>query len=200
MASDRGQNRYLDFVALQTLLRFENCSSSHCLLSSWRRFHVFESSHPSFHRTVFFGAPLAFLRGVALGLCRRCVIFMSSCRRVFLYILGRVLDVWGHILYRLYLHKLSLFCLVPCCSVTLLPCNLVTLLPCYSVILLLCYLVTPLPCYSHTLLLRYPVTLLPCYSVTLLPCFSVTLLLCYLVTLLSCYSVTFFPCYYVVIF
>ena len=47
-------------------------SSSHCLLSSWRRFHVFESSHPSFHRTVFFGPPL----------CRRCVIFMSSCRRV----------------------------------------------------------------------------------------------------------------------
>ena len=45
-----------------------------CLLSSWRRFHVFESSHPSFHRTVFFGAPL----------CRRCVIFMSSCRRLFL--------------------------------------------------------------------------------------------------------------------
>ena len=38
---------------------FENCSSSNCLLSSWRRFHVFESSHPSFHRTVFFGAPLA---------------------------------------------------------------------------------------------------------------------------------------------
>ena len=23
-------------------------------MSSWRRFHVFESSHPSFHRTVFF--------------------------------------------------------------------------------------------------------------------------------------------------
>ena len=33
--------------------------------------------------TVFFGAPLAFL-GVAIGLCRRCVIVMSSCRRVFL--------------------------------------------------------------------------------------------------------------------
>ena len=37
MASDRGQNRYSDFVALETLLRFENCSSSHCLLSSSRR-------------------------------------------------------------------------------------------------------------------------------------------------------------------
>ena len=53
MASDRGQNRYSDFVALEILLRFENCSSSHSLLSSWRRFHVFESSHPSFHRAVF---------------------------------------------------------------------------------------------------------------------------------------------------
>ena len=84
MASDRGQNRYSDFQALETLLRFENCSLSHCLLASWRRFHVFESSHPSFHRTVFLRAPLAFLRGVAIGLCRRCVIFMSSCRRVFL--------------------------------------------------------------------------------------------------------------------
>ena len=84
MAPDRGQNRYSDFVALETLLRFENCSSSHCPLSSRRRFHVFESSHPSFRRTDFFGAPLAFLRGVAKGLCRRCVIFMSSCRRVFL--------------------------------------------------------------------------------------------------------------------
>ena len=65
MTSDRGQNRYSDFVALETLLRFENCFSSHCLLSSWRRFHVLESSHPSFHRTVFFGVLLAFLRGVA---------------------------------------------------------------------------------------------------------------------------------------
>ena len=84
MASDRGQNRYSDFLALETLLRFENYFSSHCLLSSWRRFHVCESSHPLFHRTVFFGVPLASLRGVAMGLCRRCVIFMSSCRRVFL--------------------------------------------------------------------------------------------------------------------
>ena len=93
MASDLGQNRYSDFVALETLLRFENCSSSHCLLSSWRRFHVVESSHPSFHRTVFFGAPLAFLRGVAMGLCRRCVIFMSSCNQVFLSSTG--LHTWA---------------------------------------------------------------------------------------------------------
>ena len=38
----------LTFHGPQTLLRFENCSSSYCLLSSWRRFHVFESSFPSF--------------------------------------------------------------------------------------------------------------------------------------------------------
>ena len=40
-ATDRGQNRYSDFVALETLLRFENCSSSNCLLSSWRRFVIY---------------------------------------------------------------------------------------------------------------------------------------------------------------
>ena len=126
--SDRGQNRYSDFVALETLLRFENCSSSHCLLSSWRRCHVFESSHPSFHRTVFFGAPLAFLRFVAMGLCRRCVIFMSSYRRVFLS--STVLHTWvgtwcmgTYIVPTQYLHKYkpSIFCLVPSYSVTLLP-------------------------------------------------------------------------------
>ena len=33
MVSDRGQKRYSGFVALETLLRFENCSSSLCLLS-----------------------------------------------------------------------------------------------------------------------------------------------------------------------
>ena len=149
MASDRGQNRYSDFVALETLLRFENCSSSHCLLSSWRRFRVFESSHPSFHRTVFFGAPLAFPRGVAMGLCRRCVrrcvIFMSSCRRVFPTYLGR------------YLHKLYLPFFAWYLA-TLLPCYSVTLLPCYSVTLLLCPLVTLFPHF-------------PCSVVTLLSIF-----------------------------
>ena len=65
MASDRGQNRYSLFMAPQTLLRFENCSSSYCLLSSWRRFHVFESSFPSFVSSYcFLRAPLAFLRVV----------------------------------------------------------------------------------------------------------------------------------------
>ena len=51
MSSDRGQNRYSHFMATQTLLRFDNSSSSYCLLSS-------------FHRTLFFGAPLALLRVV----------------------------------------------------------------------------------------------------------------------------------------
>ena len=52
-------------MAPQTLLRFENCSSSYCLLSSWRRFHVFESSFPSFVSSYcFLRAPLAFLRVV----------------------------------------------------------------------------------------------------------------------------------------
>ena len=32
IASDRGQNRYSDFVALKTPLRFKNCSSRHSLL------------------------------------------------------------------------------------------------------------------------------------------------------------------------
>ena len=85
MASDRGQNRYSDFVALETLLRFENCSSSHCLLSSWRRFHVFESSHPSFHRTVVLES-VPCLRVVASPVssycCLRGVGSMSSSRRI----------------------------------------------------------------------------------------------------------------------
>ena len=130
-----------NFVVLETFLRFENCSSSHCLLSSWRRFHVFESSHPSFHRTVFFAVKLAFLRGAAMGLCPRCVIFMSSCPRT----------------------------LLPCHLVTLLSCYLVNLLPCYHVTLLPCYPVTLLPCYLVTLLPSSLVTLLPCYPVTLVP-------------------------------
>ena len=68
-------------------------SSSHCLLSSWRRFHVFESSHPSFHRTVFFEslsvvfvASVPCLRVVASLVssycCLRGVGSMSSSRRI----------------------------------------------------------------------------------------------------------------------
>ena len=75
----------------------------------------------------------------------------------------------------------SLFCLVPCCSVTRLPCYLVTLLPCYSVPLLLCYSETR----SVTLLLLYRLYLHKLY----LPFFLGTLLLCYPVTLLPCYPV-----------
>ena len=78
---------------------------------SWRCFHVFESSHPSFFRNVFFGAPLAFPSGIAMDLhvvesflCLR--VLRSSIHRL-RYILEQVLDVWGHILYRLYLHKLG---------------------------------------------------------------------------------------------
>ena len=58
MALDRGQNRYSLFMAPQTLLRFENCSSRYCLLSSSR------CIPRSFYRTVFFGEPPAFLRVV----------------------------------------------------------------------------------------------------------------------------------------
>ena len=126
MASDRGRDRYSDPVALETLLRFENCSSSHCLWSSWRGFHVFEV-------VTSLASSYCFLRGSAgfsswrrhLGLCRRRVIFMSSCRRVSFF-------AW-------YLDSVTL---LPCYSVTLLPCYPVTLLPCYSVTLLLSYLVT----------------------------------------------------------
>ena len=168
MASDRGQNRYSDFLALETLLRFENYSSSHCQLSSWRRFHVvFESSHPLFHRTVFFGAPLASLRGVAMGLCRRCVIFMSSCRRVFLSstaLQGRYL-MYGDI------HCIDFTCISYTFPFLLgTPCYSVTLLPCYSVILLPCYLVTLSPYCSVPLLLCPFVTLLPSSLVPLLLC------------------------------
>ena len=135
------------------------------------------------HRWLFFVGSLWAYVVVASFLCLRVV--GSSFRRL-RYILRQVLDVWGNILYRLYLHKLYLpffawylVALLPCYTVTLLPCYLVTLLPCYPVTLLPCYSVILLPCYSVTL-----------YLVTLLPCYSVTLLLCYLVTLLPCYAVT----------
>ena len=130
MASDLGQNRYSDFVALETLLRFEIGSTSHSLLSSWRRFHVLKSSHPSFHRTVFFSGHrwLFFLASlwayvvVASFLCLR--VIRSSFRRLG-YILGQVLNMRGHILYQLYSHTFYRH------PVTLLPCYLVTLLFCY---------------------------------------------------------------------
>ena len=202
-----GKNRYSDFVALETLLRFENCSSSHCLLSSWRRFHVFESSHPSFHRT---GAPLAFLRGVAMGLCPCYVIFMLVWSGLPFVNCATCLN--RYLIYRdiyftdftciIYTFPFLLGTLLLCYLVTLLPCYPITLLPCYLVTLLLCYPVTLLPCYPVTFKPCYPVmlpcyfvTLLPCYLVTLLPCYFVTLLPCYLVTLLPLNPVTLLPCY-----
>ena len=143
------------------------------------------------HRWLFFVGSLWAYVVVASFLCLRVV--GSSFRRL-RYILRQVLDVWGNILYRLYLHKLYLpffawylVALLPCYTVTLLPCYLVTLLLCYPVTLLPCYSVILLPCYSVTL---YLVTPLPCYYATLLPCYLVTLLPNYLVTLLTCYLVT----------
>ena len=158
--------------------------SSYCFLrgtagfSSWCRYGLVSS-----------------LRVVGSFLCLRVV--GSSFRRL-RYILRQVLDVWGNILYRLYLHKLFLpffawylVALLPCYTVTLLPCYSVTLLPCYLVTLLSCYLFTLLPCY---LVSCYPVTLLLRYLVTMLPCYPVTLLRYYLVTLLPCYPVTLLLC------
>ena len=68
MTSDPGQNRYLLFMAPQILLPFENCSSSYCLLSSWRRFHDIKSCRS-------FVSSYCFLR-LTTGL--------SFCREIFL--------------------------------------------------------------------------------------------------------------------
>ena len=160
---------------------------------SWRRFHVFESSHPSFHRSVFFGAPVAFVRGVAMGLCPCCVIFMSWCRRAFLSLTA--LHTWTGTWY-IGTYFTDFTCIIytfPFLLGTLLLCYLVTLLPCYPITLVPWYPVTLLPYYFVTLLPCYLVTLLPLNPVTLLPCY-VTLLLCYLVTLLPCYPVTLLLC------
>ena len=140
-----------NFVVLETLLSFENCSSSHCLLSSCRRI-------PHFIVLFSSGQRWLLVRGVAMGLCRRCVIFMSSCPRTLL--------------------PCHLATLLPCYPVALLPCYPFTLLSCYPVILLPCSLVTLLPCYLFTLLPSYPVILLPSYLVTLLSCYLVTLSPC----------------------
>ena len=172
------------FFASKIVLRVIVC----CLrgvgsMSSSRRIPRFIVLFYSRHRWLFFVASLLAYVVVASFLCLRVV--GSSFRRL-RYILRQALDVWGIILYRLYLHKLYL---------PFFAWYLVALLPCYPVTLLPCYLVTLLLCYLVTLLLCYPVTLLPCNLVTLLPCYSVTLILCYLVTLLPCYAVTLLPCY-----
>ena len=134
-----------NFVVLETLLPFGNIKLFFESLST-----VFVSSHPSFHRTVFFGAKVAFSSWRRYGL-------MSSLRHFYVFVSS-------------YLVTCHLATLLPCYLVTLLPCSLVTLLPCYLVILLPCYLVTLLPCYPVILLLCYLVTLLSCYPVTLSPC------------------------------
>ena len=163
MPSDREQNRYSEFRGLGNTsslrkLFFESLSA--VFVSSCRRI-------PHFIVLFSSGQRWLLVRGVAMGLCRRCVIFMSSCPRT----------------------------LLPCHLATLLPCYLVTLLPCYLVTLLSCYLVPLLPCYLFTLLPSYPVILLPSYLVTLLSCYLVTLLTCYLVNLFPSYLVTMLPCY-----
>ena len=108
MPSDREQNRYSEFRGLGNTsslrkLFFESLSA------------VFVSSHPSFHRTVFFGAKVAFSTWRRYGL-------MSSLRHFYVFVSS-------------YLVTLS-----PCYPVTLLPFYPVTLLSCYPVTLLPCYL------------------------------------------------------------
>ena len=73
MASDRGQNRYSDFVALGTLLRFENCSSSH-------RTVVFVASVPCLRVVASLVSSYCCLRGIVC--CLRGVGSMSSSRRI----------------------------------------------------------------------------------------------------------------------
>ena len=74
MTSGRGQKRYLLFMDPQTLLRFENCSFVCCL----RGVGFMSSSRVvrSFHGTVFFGSPLAFLRVVKI--CFRYNLFLEA--------------------------------------------------------------------------------------------------------------------------
>ena len=144
MVSDRGQNRYSDFVSLKhffaskIVLRVIAC----CLrgvgsMSSSRRIPRFIVLFSSGHRWLFYVTSLWAYVVVASFLCL--LVVGSSFSRL-RYILGQVRDVWGHILYRLYLHKLYL----PFFAwyVVLLPYYLVTLLLCYLVTLLLCYPVT----------------------------------------------------------
>ena len=158
MVSDRGQNRYSDFVSLKhffaskIVLRVIAC----CLrgvgsMSSSRRIPRFIVLFYSGHRWLFYVTSLWAYVVVASFLC---LLFVGSSFRRLRYMLGQVRDVW------------DIYCIdFTCISYTFpfllgtLFCYPITLLPCYSVILLPCYSVTPLPCNL--------VTLLPCYSVTL---------------------------------
>ena len=118
------------FFASKIVLRVIVC----CLrgvdsMSSSRRIPRLIVLFYSGHRWLFFVASLWAYDVVASFLCLRVV--GSSFRRL-RYILRQVLDVWGNILYQLYLQKLYL----PFFAwylVALLPCYPVTLLPCYKV-------------------------------------------------------------------
>ena len=125
MASDRGQNRYSDFLALETLLRFENYSSSHCLLSSCRR--VFLSSTALQGRNLMYGDI-------------HCIDF-TCISYTFPFLLGTPCYLLCYPV-----------TLLPCYSVILLPCYSVTLLLCPLVTLSLCYPVTLFPCSLVSLL------------------------------------------------
>ena len=71
-------------MASETLLRFENCSSCYLVIVNYLRSVGSISSSRrvlrSYHRIVFFGAPLAFLRVVIpfRWLLRRFHVFVSS--------------------------------------------------------------------------------------------------------------------------
>ena len=105
-------------------------------MSSSRHIPRFIVLFSSGHRWLFFVASLWVYVVVASFLCLRVV---GSFFRPPPFILGQVIDVWGHILY--------------CYSVTLLPCYLFTLLPYCSVPLLFCPFVTLLPSSLAPLLL-----------------------------------------------
>ena len=129
MASDRGQNRYSDFLALETLLRFENYSSSHCLLSSCRR--VFLSSTALQGRNLMYGDI-------------HCIDF-TCISYTFPFLLGTPCYL---LCYPVTLLPCYLVTLLSCYLVTLLLCHLVALSPCYSVPLLACYPLPLFPCFS----------------------------------------------------
>ena len=136
MVSDRGQNRYSDFVALKhffaskiVLRVIARCLRGVGSMSSSRRIPRFIVLFSSGHRWLFYVTSLWAYVVVASFLCL--LVVGSSFSRL-RYILGQVL----------YLHKLYL---------PFFAWYLVVLLPFYLVTLLLCYLVTLLLCYPVTL-------------------------------------------------
>ena len=127
------------FFASKIVLRVIVC----CLrgvgaMSSSRRIPRFIVLFSSGHRWLFFVSSQWAYVVVASFLCLRIV--GSSFRRL-CYILGQVLDVWGHTLYRL----------STCININLqfFAWYLLTLSPCY----LNCYLLALLSCYLVTVLL-----------------------------------------------